>query len=629
MKLFDFFKHKVIEPTMELRAERELEHRRRHFSEIIQDSLASQSFEIERSRVPVHPKIPVQRYTPPKGVAPASHVLAMDDNLNRAYNTNAVFYSGLGFPGFPYLTELTQISEYRDISERVAAEMTRKWIKLRSTSDDDKSDTIAVIESELKRLGAREVFRRAAELDGFMGRAMMFLNLGEDGDKNQKELETPLLMNRWKIKHDSLKEIKIVEPITTYPYQYNSGNPLAPDYYRPSSWYVFGKKVHTSRFLTFVSRPLPDLLKPVYNFSGMSLSQLAQPYVDYWLSTRDSVGKLLRNFSTTVLKTQMANVTTPGAASTLLTRARVFTQLRDNQGLFLLDKDSEDLMQINTPLSGLADLQAQAQEHMAAVAKTPLVVLLGISPKGLNASSEGEMQTFYAYVGEQQEKLFRSNLEYLLKVIQLSAIGQIDDSITFDFVPLYEMTAKELALIRKSDAEAGAAMIAAAVISPQEERERIANDPESGYDNLDVDTPDGVLQAAPLTPKSGAQVGAEKGASMNAFGGNDMAQAIALDEGWRGNQHTGPVGGSEHLYLTATKMSGIARRATNVAHRAGHQSSHMRAVKAHQRALDAHTTALVSASSEATRVHNAYIEAHKAAINAHQDAATDCAVEVA
>ena len=614
MSWFDRFRpKKIVEATLEIKAERELETRRKQFSQLILDKLNEQGAESPRRlHYPVRPDVPVQAYTPPKGIAPASHVIAMDAALN---STSAVIFSGMGFPGFPYLTELLQVSEYRDMSERLAAEMTRKWVKLRSTSDDDCTERMNQIDAEMKRLGVREAFRRCAELDGEMGRAMLFMDLG---DVEGRELECPLMLNRFKVRKDSLRGIKVVEPITTYPYQYNSSNPLAPDYYKPSAWYVYGQKVHNSRLLNFVSRPLPDLLKPVYNFSGMSLSQLAQPYVDYWLSTRDSVGKLLRNFSTSILKTQMQDITTPAAASTLLTRARVFTQMRDNQGLFLLDNETEDFVQVNTPLSGLADLQAQAQEHMAAVAKIPLVVLLGISPKGLNASSEGEMQTFYAYVGEQQEKLFRSNLETLIKAIQLSLFGDIDDSITFDFVPLFEMTAKEQALIRKSDCDAGVAYIAAGVVSPQEERERLAADPESGYNNLDVDT----LPVAPTPPPQSSQWG-DKIQPL-------MSKALAMDEGFKGNQHTGPVGAKEeHPYRTATKMSGIARRATNVAHRAGHQSSHARAIKAHQRALDAHTAALVTAHPEIARVHNAYIEAHKAAIDGHQQAINDCSSEVA
>ncbi|WP_163505183.1 anti-CBASS protein Acb1 family protein, partial [Escherichia coli] len=74
--------------------------------------------------------------------------------------------------------------------------------------------------------------------------------------------------------------------------------PLAADYYKPQSWYVMGKEVHASRFLSFVSRPVPDVLKAAYNFGGLSLSQIAEPYVDNWIRTRDSVGDMVHSYST-------------------------------------------------------------------------------------------------------------------------------------------------------------------------------------------------------------------------------------------------------------------------------------------------------------------------------------------
>ena len=45
-----------------------------------------------------------------------------------------------------------------------------------------------------------------------------------------------------------------------------------------------GRQVHTSRILTFIGRPVPDLLKPAYSFGGLSLVQLG--YVDE-ISTDD------------------------------------------------------------------------------------------------------------------------------------------------------------------------------------------------------------------------------------------------------------------------------------------------------------------------------------------------------
>ena len=412
--------------------------------------------------------------------------------------------TGLGFPGFPYLTELTEVTEYRDMSCRVAAEMCRKWIEFRTESGTKKrDDQIAIIKAELKRLKAREYFLEAAEKDGFFGRCQIYMDFGQP----DTELQYPILMNQFSVRKDSLRALKVIEPITTYPAAYNSSWPLKQDYYVPSAWWVYGQEVHATRMLTFVSRPLPDLLKPVFNFSGMSLSQLAQPYVDYWLSTRNSVGMLLRNFSTSVLATNMQGVLQGDNFDNFIRRAQLYNALRDNQGLMLLDKETEQFEKHETSLAGLDKLQAQAQEHMAAVAKTPLVILLGITPTGLNASDEQGLHIFYDYVNDQQERLFRANLTTLIKVVQLSKFGEIYEDITFDFVSLMSMTEKERALIHKSDAEEAQIYITTGVVSNEEVRAKIAADPDSGWTNLDVDNPLDNTDITPPTPAAGAKPG--------------------------------------------------------------------------------------------------------------------------
>jgi len=631
--------------VIEAKAEKVLEERReKHkmvISEVMMDRLNAMSSPLsDTPRVPPYPNFPVEPYTPPKGVCPAEHVLAMDAANPQIIAQNAIFFSGLGFPGFPYLTELTQLTEYRDMSERIAAEMTRKWIKLRSQGEEDKSETIKVIDAALKRHKIRDLFRYAAVLDGFMGRAQLFMNFG---DIEGEELETPLMLNQYKITRDSLRGFKIVEPITTYPAVYNSSNPLRGDYYVPSAWFVYGQKVHATRMLQFISRPLPDLLKPVYNFSGMSLSQLAQPYVDYWLQTRDSVGTLLKNFSTPVLETDTSSALEGGNGQELLKRAAMYTKFRDNQGLFITNKETENFKIENVPLAGLDKLQAQAQEHMAAVAKTPLVVLLGITPTGLNASAEGDMRVWYSYVADQQEVLFRSNLEIVIKVIMLSELGYIDDDITFNFLPLVEMTEKEHALIRHVDASASTQYVAMGAIRPEEVRNQLATDPTSGYDNLNVNS-------GPIIPPSnleggkkdttgasvhqGVGMGTEMGNELgfgDAFnevldsidGAIDVAEETAksglLRDEFHGNQSTGGFGAaSEHPYVTSTKLSAIAQAASRRAAQYGTKRNHDLALKAHRRALASHQRSMDTASSNARTVHDAFIDAHTTAIAMHE-----------
>ena len=416
---------------------------------------------------------------------------------------------GISFVGYAYLAELAQRPEYRRISETIAKEMTRKWVKLVSTGDDDKSDHIKALTDAMDRYRLQDVFRRVAEHDGFFGRGHIFVDVGARSDA---ELRVPLFVDRAKVAEGALKGFRTVEPIWTYPNGYNSSNPLSPDFYRPSSWFVQGLEVHQSRLLTFVGREVPDLLKPSYAFGGLSLSQMAMPYVNNWLRTRQSVSDLLHSFTVWKLATNMASVLQGDAADGLVARAQMFNQMRDNRGLMLTDKDTEELSNISAPLSSLDALQAQSQEQMAAVSGIPLVKLLGITPSGLNASSDGEIRSFYDWVHAQQEHLFRHHLKTCLDIIQLSEFGEIDDEITFEFEPLWQLDEAALAAVEKTKADTHAVYLDGGVVAPDEVRASLANDEASPYHGLDMDSPaPGVSEDIPeaneredVTPKDDA-----------------------------------------------------------------------------------------------------------------------------
>lgn len=424
----------------------------------------------------------------PDGVAPKDAVLAMDDANAGAYAyANSGTLCGVGgFMGYPLLAELSQLPEYRMLAEKPADAMTRKWIKLVSKGDGDKTAVISKLTAAMEKFKLREHFRDAAKYDNFFGGCHLYIDTGVSEDAD--ELKMPLILDKRKIAKGSLRGFKLIEPIYSYPYRYNSTNPLADDYYKPHAWLVMAKEVHSSRLLHFVSRPVPNLLKPSYNFGGMSMSQLARPYVDNWLKTRTSVNKIISNFSTSGLKTNMSGMlAADDCGDDLASRGALFAELRDNQGLLMIDNDQtspEEFFQFNVPLTTLDALQAQAQEHLASVGGMPLVVLTGITPAGLNASSDGEIRVYYDRVHGDQQNLFTDNLLAALQVIQLSEIGAIDEDIGFEFIGLWEQDAGEAAANRKADADTAAVYIEAGVMTPDEVRSKLAADPESGYTGL-------------------------------------------------------------------------------------------------------------------------------------------------
>lgn len=56
-----------------------------------------------------------------------------------------------------------------------------------------------------------------------------------------------------------------------------------------------------------MSHDVLDILKPTYNFGGLSLAQMTKPYVDNWLRTRQSVSDQINAFSVVALSTNMVS----------------------------------------------------------------------------------------------------------------------------------------------------------------------------------------------------------------------------------------------------------------------------------------------------------------------------------
>ncbi|WP_081085060.1 DUF1073 domain-containing protein [Burkholderia territorii] len=431
-------------------------------------------------------------------------------NMGALEDVNSVFGDGYAFPGFSVLANWSQIPEFRRPAEVYAREMTRKWLTIKAKGDENKSAKIAQIDAEFKRLDVQSVVRRAILHDGLSGRAQIFIDLGDGRDaRGNAELRTELVESSAKIGRNSIKRLKVVEPIWSYPNGYNADDPLDPTFYQPTSWFVMGREIHSSRLMTVVSREVPDILKPAYAFAGLSLLQMMKPYVDNWLRTRQSVSDLIHAFTVWTLKTDMSTVMQNGGIENLLRRLQIFNIGRDNHGVNAINRDSEDFGNVSAPLGSLDKLQAQAQEQQCAPSGLPLVYLTGITPAGLNASSQDEIEVFQDTLAASQE-IYSPVIEKLLRLVQLSLFGEIDPDIHFEWNQLKVITAEQAANIRKINADTDATLIGATVIQPEESRTRIATEEGSPYAGLEL----GIELPEPPDPEGGPLEHAERVSGM-------------------------------------------------------------------------------------------------------------------
>lgn len=388
------------------------------------------------------------------------------------------------FLGYPLLSNIAQDPLIRAGIETIADDMTRKFINLTSKGDIDLSAKISELESNLQKFRVKSIFNQAISMCGYQGGCLVYIDVGPLDDNEKK---TPLFLDSFTFKKGMLRGFKVIEPINIYPGIYDTLDPTSEGYFNPETWFILGKEYHKSRFLYFAQNEVPLILKPLYNFFGISLAQQVLEYVQNFTENRRSAQRLLNKFSMTVWRTDMSAFLNNGSCESLVQRVKFANSQRSNDGMFLLDKEREELEQINTPLAGVTDIVSMSLDLAPVILGISKDKYFGDLPKGLNASSEGTNRIYYDKIHSLNEKISYDAVEKVLKILQLNLYGEIDSNISFEFAPLWEMDERERAEINKINADTAAIYVDRGSLSNTEVRGALADNPNSGYSNIDVD----------------------------------------------------------------------------------------------------------------------------------------------
>lgn len=385
------------------------------------------------------------------------------------------------FIGYPSCSLLAQDGLMQAGVCTLADEMVRTW-PVYACAEAGGADDAARLNEAAEALDVRGAFQRMAEYCGYFGGGMIWLDLG----KTREELAKPISLSPAFIAPGSLKRLVPVEPYNCAPLDYESADPLDKWYFRPRLWYVTGVgPVHASHFLRFVPAEPPLLLRPSYNFFGVPQVQVALDYLRHFTGTRESAARLLRKFSLTVLKTDMDAVLYGSDDSGVRARLQHLADHRDNDGIYAISNEDEEIVQLNTPLTGVTEIVRQALELLACVWRIPVVKFLGISPGGFNATGESDLRSFYDHVESQRAKIFGHNFETLTRLLCLSTLGREARDIGWEWPSLWTMTRRERAEIAKIEADTAAVYFNIGALAPEEIRAALAGEDGGRYAGID------------------------------------------------------------------------------------------------------------------------------------------------
>lgn len=391
------------------------------------------------------------------------------------------------FMGYGALQAISQNGMIRACVQTVADDVTKKWIEVIGGEEEDK-ERVAKLSDLVKRYNLQKVFHDAIATVGYFGGAFIFI----DTCARDEDLTLPLAIRKGsaELHSDTSLSFRVIDPCNVTPCDYNCDNPLAADYMKPRMWYVLGKRVHASRLLTLYDNEPPTLLKPAYNFLGIPRAQILWDYVMHWNEARVYSNDLLKKISLLVVKTDTdAIFATPNGVQLFDTKVSALERYRDNNSIYVCDKEREDVTNVQTSMAGATDIVRQSLEMIAAINRTPAVKLLGISPSGFNATGESDITNYYDHIRAQQE-LYRRHIERCLKAIQLVHFGDIDPTVTFDFVELSSENDASRAMTASTRMQALSTAVQCQAISAQEMRDAIRQDKSFGLDFLGKDAPE-------------------------------------------------------------------------------------------------------------------------------------------
>lgn len=429
-----------------------------------------------------------QKYGVPLTNAGEEVKLAMDNALEASghFTTirNVVASGGIDaypqFLGYSYLSGLQQNGFIRAGVEGLADDMTARFIELIRTSDIENNDDNKInrINEFLNKFQIKELFNKAATLNGYFGGCLIYIDTGDEdllSALDEKSL------------NNSIKGFILVEPINTYPGRYNSTNPLSPNYFIPETWFVLGQEVHSSRLLYLAADEVSMLLKPAYNFYGIAPAQIAADSVSHFMKDREAVSRLLHKYSLLVFKTDMGSALYSGNPEELYSRVKVLADFRDNDSVIIIDKEDEDIVTVTTSMAGITDVVRLSLELMPIMFRQPLTKFLGISPGGMNATGESDENNWNEYVLSQCEKQFRKPLKRLLELIQYDLFGEVDENIDFIFKVQSSNDESKEVNNNKIKADTYVQLVSSGIISPEEARKALAEDEKSGFNSIDID----------------------------------------------------------------------------------------------------------------------------------------------
>lgn len=321
------------------------------------------------------------------------------------------------------------------IIEKPANEMLKNGFSIHSQIEPDKIDKIMNIWQKTK---TQNKFLKCLKWARLYGGCLLIPMIENQGDLS-KPLDYETIMpdsykgcftvDRWSGVSPS---IELVDNITDPDFG-------QPEYYDVSD-NTTGKtfRIHHSRVIKMIGREMPYWEEIAETYWGAS--ELEHIYTE--LKKRDdtsaNISFLIFLANIRVFKmdgmSQMLSIGDQQAAQRVYETMKTMNHLMCNTGTLAIDKE-EDFAMHGYSFTGINDVYESFMLDISGAAEIPVDKLFGRSPSGFNSGAE-TLQNYYDTIDEKRETYVREPLEKIVKIITMSALGEIPDDIEIDFNPV-------------------------------------------------------------------------------------------------------------------------------------------------------------------------------------------------
>jgi len=355
----------------------------------------------------------------------------------------------------------------------------RNWRKVKSATLS--AEEMETIHNSEKTLRLRKSVERALKWSRLYGGAGILMQFDDGLDPME-----PLDITR--IKRDSLRKLHVFDMHDLNASSVNTRDPLAANYREVEYYKVAGTgyQIHASRFLIFQGRDLPweDFANNQY-WGGSYIEPIYDDIVNAKNATQSIAGLPSKAVIDMIgVEGLYTRVGLDGAELDAMIQAFVAKAvMKSTANVSVYDKDLETPTQQSISFGGLPDVGRWFQQNVGSGGDIPLTRYLGESAPGLNSTGKAEQENYYNSVAKIQDGPIRENLEYFDQIHQMSLRGRVVDDWEFEFEPLYQPNALEIAQREQAEAQTDATYLHTGVVERYHVKQRLKK--EGRYDITD------------------------------------------------------------------------------------------------------------------------------------------------